>query len=219
MDFFFSYLICCIGDDWRTYTNCGFFFSLFFLTLDKMPVDWVQFNWMWINRIDHLCIRFSCGSKSYNDYFLFIDPLIMFWWKSFLLFCPPNLKGLFRVLGQPWTEKPRLVIPLNSRSKKSSPVSWIFSFSFPSVHFHIFGLCLLLWLYSSWPSTSCFSFPFFYVILWGPPTWIDRFVCQAVANTGLRSGKTTQRIGIMCWESHYQRLASTGVKHICIRAI
>lgn len=107
-----------------------------------------------------------------------LPPLIMFWWKSFLLFCPPNLKGLFRVLGQPWTEKPRLVIPLNSRSKKSSPVSWIFSFSFPSVHFHIFGLCLLLWLYSSWPSTSCFSFPFFLCYSLRP-THLDRPVCMS----------------------------------------
>lgn len=69
-----------------------FLFFLFFLTLDKMPVDWVQFNWMWINRIDHLCIRFSCGSKSYNDYFLFITPVDHVLVKIFSFILPSQLE-------------------------------------------------------------------------------------------------------------------------------
>lgn len=221
MDFFFSYLICCIGDDWRTYTNCGFFFPLFFLTLDKMPVDWVQFNWMWINRIDHLCIRFSCGSKSYNDYFLFITPVDHVLVKIFSFILPSQLERSLSCTRPTMNGEAPSCYSAKQSIKKILTCQLNFFFLIPVCPFSYFWVVLIIMaiLKLAFYFLLFFSFFIFYVILWGPPTWIDRFVCQAVANTGLRSGKTTQRIGIMCWESHYQRLASTGVKHICIRAI
>lgn len=143
-----------------------------------MPVDWVQFNWMWINRIDHLCIRFSCGSKSYNDYFLFITPVDHVLVKIFSFILPSQLERSLSCTRPTMNGEAPSCYSAKQSIKKILTCQLNFFFLIPVCPFSYFWVVLIIMaiLKLAFYFLLFFSFFLCYSLR---PTHLDRPVCMS----------------------------------------